>query len=79
MGIANPNKGNAVVSVERDLGVAASIGGDRHVGDIVEAIGAHVDLVVIALAEVVDVIVSVAGREDEGISTGYDGTGRGSG
>ena len=33
----------------------------------------HVDLVVIALAEVIDVVVAVAGRENEGIGTGHDG------
>jgi hypothetical protein len=72
MAIANANKGNAVVGVERNPGIAAAIGGDRHVGDVMEALGADVDLVVIALAKIVDVIVSVSvtGREDEAISAG---------
>ena len=76
MGIVNADKGNAVVGVECNLGIAAAIGGDRHVGDVMEAIGAHVDLVVIALAEVIDVVIAVTGREDEGIGAGYHSTGR---
>ena len=70
--IAKANKGNAVGGVKSDPGVGTRVG-DHHVGDAMEPIGPHVDLVVIALAEVIDVVVAVAGREDEVIGTGYDG------
>jgi hypothetical protein len=76
MGIADANKGNAVVGVERNFGIAASIGGDRHVGDVMEAISPSRRS---CRDEIVDVIVSVTGREYEGISAGCHSTGRGSG
>ena len=76
MGIGDADKGDAVVGVERNPGVAAAVGGDRHVGDGVEAIGTHVDLVVIALAKIVDVIVSATRRENEGIGADFHIAGR---
>src|SRR5262249_51239367 len=76
--VTDADKGDAVVSIKSDPGVS-EIGGDRHVGDAMEAIGAHIHLVAIALPEVVDIIVSAVGRKDEGVRTGYHRTGRGSG
>ena len=50
-GIADADKGHAVGRVELDPGVGTRVD-DRHVGEALEAIGADVDPVVIALAEV---------------------------
>jgi hypothetical protein len=55
--IAKANKGNAVGGVKSDLGVGTRVG-DHHVGDAMEPIGTHVDLVVVALMEVIDVASS---------------------
>jgi hypothetical protein len=62
-GIAEADEGNAVGRVKLDPGVGTRVD-DRQVGDAIEAIGADVDPVVIALAEVVDVVVAVAGRKE---------------
>ena len=68
-----PTRVTFFVGVERNLGIAASIRGDRHVGDVMEAISPSRRS---CRDEIVDVIVSVTGREDEGISAGCHSTGR---
>ena len=77
-GTGKAQKGDAVVCVEGDRGVGAREG-DHHLGEVMEAIGADVDPVVIALAEVADVVVPVAGREGESIGAGLHGTAIGGG
>src|SRR4029453_16139395 len=59
-GIAEADEGNAVGRVKLDPGVGARVD-ERQVGDALEAIGAHVDPVVIALAEVMDEVGAVVG------------------
>jgi hypothetical protein len=74
-GITKADERDTVVGVERDLGVSAQAGA-HHLDQTMDAIGAHVDLVVIALAKIEDVVVAAAGREDEGIGAGDHAAGR---
>jgi len=72
--IGKAHQGDAGRIVERDRRVVP-VTGDRHVLDVGDAPGADIDSITVALPEIVDVVATSTGREDERVGAGQGTSG----